>query len=162
MTWGSTYPIQNLQPLFEIAVVTAVYLTCFQKNGAKKWVKLIAILSLLIVVFSYRQHTISTLGLTTQRLFVTVIVLLYFNKILIEARVKNILLYSMFWLSSGLLIYSVGTFFFSLFSSYLYSDTISNDEFNQLWGLNQILYIVLCLMASVGIWVSKYDTENLF
>jgi hypothetical protein len=119
----STYPIQNLQPLFEIGIITAVYLNSFRKNETGKWIKLAAILSAFIIVFSYRQSTISTVGLTTQRLFETITVLLYFNKILIEARVKNILFHSMFWLSSGLLIYSAGTFFFSLFSSYLYSDT---------------------------------------
>ncbi|WP_245563664.1 hypothetical protein [Spirosoma luteum] len=157
----STYPIQNLQPLFEISIVTAVYLNSFQKNETEKWVKLAAILSAIIIIFSYRQNTISTVGLTTQRLFETVVVLLYFNKILIEARVKNILFHSMFWLSSGLLIYSAGTFFFSLFSSYLYSDTITNEEFDPFWKLNQILFIILCLMSSVGIWVCRYETDNL-
>ena len=157
----STYPIQNLQPLFEISIVTAVYLNSFRKNETEKWVKLAAILSAIIIIFSYRQNTISTVGLTTQRLFETVVVLLYFNKILIEARVKNILFHSMFWLSSGLLIYSAGTFFFSLFSSYLYSDTITNEEFDPFWKLNQILFIILCLMSSVGIWVCRYETDNL-
>ena len=161
MTRVSTYPIQNLQPLFEISIITAVYLSSFQKNETRKWVKGAAILSAVIIIFSYRQQTISTVGLTTQRLFETITVLLYFNKILIEARVKNILFHSMFWLSSGLLIYAAGTFFFSLFSSYLYSDTISNEEFDPLWKLNQILYIILCLMASVGIWVCRYETDNL-
>lgn len=157
----STYPIQNLQPLFEISIVTAVYLSSFRKNELGKWVKWAAILSVVIVSISYRQNTISTVGLTTQRLFETIVVLLYFNKILIEARVKNILFHSMFWLSSGLLIYSAGTFFFSLFSSYLYSDTITNEEFDPFWKLNQILFIILCLMASVGIWVCRYETDNL-
>ena len=156
-----TYPIQNLQPLFETGIITAVYLNSFRKNETGKWIKLAAILSALIIIFSYRQSTISTVGLTTQRLFETVVVLLYFNKILIEARVKNILFHSMFWLSSGLLIYSAGTFFFSLFSSYLYSDTISNEEFDPFWRLNQILYIILCLMSSVGISVCRYETDNL-
>jgi hypothetical protein len=157
----STYPIQNLQPLFEIGIITAVYLNSFRKNETGKWIKLAAILSAFIIVFSYRQSTISTVGLTTQRLFETITVLLYFNKILIEARVKNILFHSMFWLSSGLLIYSAGTFFFSLFSSYLYSDTISNEEFDPFWRLNQILYIIFCLMSSVGIWVCRYEIDNL-
>jgi hypothetical protein len=157
----STYPIQNLQPLFEIGIITAVYLNSFRKNDTGKWIKGAAILSAIIIIFSYRQNTISTVGLTTQRLFETITVLLYFNKILIEARVKNILFHSMFWLSSGLLIHSAGTFFFSLFSSYLYSDTISNEEFDPFWRLNQILYIILCLMSSVGIWVCRYETDNL-
>ena len=157
----STYPIQNLQPLFEISIITAVYLNNFRKNETGKWVKLAAVLSIIIIIFSYRQNTISTVGLTTQRLFGTVVVLHYFNRILIEARVKNILFDSMFWLSSGLLIYYAGTFFFSLFSSYLYSDTITNEEFDPFWKLNQILFIILCLMASVGVWVCRYETDNL-
>ena len=157
----STYPIQNLRPLVEIGIITAVYLNSFQKNAAGTWVKGAAILSAIIIIVSYRQNTISTVGLTTQRLFETITVLLYFNKILIEARVKNILFHSMFWLSSGLLIHSAGTFFFSLFSSYLYSDIISNEEFDPFWKLNQILYIILCLMSSVGIWVCQYETDNL-
>ena len=157
----STYLIQNIQPLFEIGIVAVVYLNNFSKSATRKWVVWGTILSAVIVIFSYQQQTISTLGLTTQRLFETVMVLLYFNRILIEAQVKNILFHSMFWLSSGLLIYSAGTFFFSLFSSYIYSNTIiSDEEFDSIWRLNQLLYIIFCLMSSVGIWVCRYETDN--
>ena len=156
----STFPIQNLQPLFEIWLISVIYLRCFQERNVSVYIKFATLICSVIIIISFREDTISTIGLTTQRLFTTSFVLFYFNKILTDARVKHVLIHSMFWISAGLLIYSAGTFFFSLFSSYLYSDNITDDEFDPFWKLNQILFIIFCLFSGTGLWFSKYDKEN--
>lgn len=156
----NTYPVQNAQPLLEIWIVAAIYISCFENPRLARWIKITAALCSFMIIVNYQENGIATISLTAQRLFVAVLVLLYFNKVLTESRIKNMLFHSMFWISSGLLIYSAGTFFFSLFSSYLYSTSSSNEEFDPFWKLNQLLYIILCLLTCVGIWVCRYDADN--
>ena len=157
----STYPIQNIQPLFEIWIAAAIYLSFIKKTSSRKWIFCGLLICSLIIVLSYKTDAISTPGTTTQRLFIATIALAYFNKILTDARIKYILLDGMFWVSAGLLIFSAGTFFFWLFSSYLFSATSSDREFIAFWYFNQILYMIFCLMSCFGIYVNKYNSENL-
>lgn len=99
---------------------------------------------------------------TVQKLFITALALTYLNEIVKEARIKSILSYSMFWVSAGFLIYSLGTFFVSLFGEFLFDPKLVDDEtFNIYWNLNNVLFIIFSVLSSIGLWFSKYDSENL-
>lgn len=78
-------------------------------------------------------------------------------------RVKSITRYSMFWFTSGLLIYSAGTFFIVLFSEYWYKDInkVPAEVFDRYWNASQALFIIFCLLSAYGLWTSKYDQENI-
>ncbi len=78
-------------------------------------------------------------------------------------RVKNITKHSMFWFTSGLLIYSTGTFFIMLFSEYWYKDInkVSAEVFDKYWNASQVLFIIFCFFSAHGLWLSKYEQENL-
>ncbi|MDB5242339.1 MAG: hypothetical protein JWP57_2964 [Spirosoma sp.] len=157
----STFTIQNIQPLWEIALAVTIYLTYFESSLSKRLVKYGVVICITVITFSIRTDSISPVGSVVEKLFIVIIILMYLNEILREARVRNILAYSMFWVSAGLLIYLAGTFFFSLFSAYLYDDSTSNSVFDPFWNLNQLLYILFSLLASMGLWFSKYDSRNL-
>lgn len=76
-------------------------------------------------------------------------------------KVKNILIDSLFWVSSGLIIYATGTFFISIFSEFIFNPNLVDDKtFDTYWKFNNILFIILVILSSIGIWLSKYDKEN--
>jgi len=66
----------------------------------------------------------------------------------------------MFWINSGWLLYFCGTFFIFLLSDKVLSRKAQPEIFQQYWDTNLIFYIFFCLLASIGIWFSKYDQEN--
>jgi ABC-type dipeptide/oligopeptide/nickel transport system permease component len=67
----------------------------------------------------------------------------------------------MFWITSGLLIYTAGTFFIFLFGEYIYNPKeVSDDVFDFFWNTSQLLFMIFCLFFSVGLWFGRYDHEN--
>lgn len=66
----------------------------------------------------------------------------------------------MFWVSVGVLLYAAGTLFMYLFSEYIFTPKASDELFDIYWGITQIVSIIFCLTTSLGVWVSKYDSEN--
>ena len=157
----STFAVQNIQPLWEVMLIATLYLNYFQSALLKKTVLYGTAIIVGVIILTFRTDSISPVSSTVQKLFVTALALMYLNEIMDEIRITNILIHSMFWMSAGVLIYSAGTFFFSLFSTYLYADITSDNVFDAFWNLSQLLYILFVLLATVGLWFSKYDRTNL-
>lgn len=102
----------------------------------------------------------STIGNAVYRLTLILIVLITFFWWLVQLRVHNLLMYPLFWLSAGLLLYTTGTFFMYLFSYYAFAAEAPSARFLFYWEANQGFYIVFCLLAAGGFWVSKYSLNN--
>jgi hypothetical protein len=83
-----------------------------------------------------------------------------FIELLAQMKVKNILKHSLFWVSSGIIIQSTGTILIFLFSKIILSTQAAPDIFFRYWNFILVMYIIFCLLVSIGLWVSKYDTEN--
>ena len=117
----------------------------------------------LITLAFYKSNEVSAVSLSTFRLFAIVLTLAYFSKVVMDMRVKNIMKYSMFWFTSGLLIYAAGTFFIVLLSEYWYQDInkVPIEVFDKYWNASQILLILFTILSAIGLWFSKYDKENL-
>lgn len=154
----STFAVQNIQPLWEVLLIAFLYLNYFQSPLLRKVVVCSTAVSVGVIILTFRTEGISSVSSTVQKLFVTALALMYLNEIVDEIRIKNILVHSMFWISAGVLIYSAGTFFFSLFSAYLYADVTSDDVFDAFWNLSQVLYILFVLMATVGLYFAKCES----
>lgn len=155
--------LQNIESIVEIIIILIISLYCFQSPKWKRvWVSL-SITCIMISLLNYKSDQISALALSTFRLFSIFFCLSYFSKILIDVRVKNILLHTMFWFASGLLVYSTGTFFIVLFSEYWYKDInkVPPEVFDKYWNASQILFVIFSLLSALGIWLSRYDKENL-
>ena len=122
--------------------------------GAGLWIGL-------SIVLNPKPTEFSTIGNAIYRLTLIVIVLSTFFWWLIQLRVRNLLMYPLFWLSAGLLLYTTGTFFIYLFSFYALATEAPLARFIFYWEANQAFYIVFCLLATIGFWVSKYNQNNL-
>lgn len=116
-----------------------------------------ALICLSTSIVLYTKDDFSVGDFTTVRLYGIVLTVTFFERVLSEVVVKNILTYSMFWVSSGFLLYFCGTFFIFLLSDKVLSRNAPHAIFQLYWDTNLIFYIVLCLLSSVGIWMSKYD-----
>ncbi|GAB2573594.1 hypothetical protein [Spirosoma areae] len=153
---------QNIQASFEVLLIGAIYRLSFQTNFLRSALLALTILSFLATLLFYQSNATSAQSQSVVKLFSILICLVYFNNLLAKLRVKNILLFSMFWVNAGLLIYSAGTFFIFLSAAYIYDmNSTSEDTFDLYWNISQILFLVFCLFFTVGLWVSKYDRENL-
>lgn len=154
--------IQNLETLLEIGFAGLIYYTCFNTSLSKRVILYAGIMSFCIVVLAYSQERVSIISLLTFRIYSIGLSLAYFNKIIVDLRIKNILKHTMFWFSAGLLIYATGTFFVSLFSEFLFDPKLTNNEiFDNYWNVSNDLFVIFSGLSSIGLWVSKYDSKNL-
>lgn len=88
--------------------------------------------------------------------------LAYFNKIIADLRIRNILKHTLFWFTAGLLVFVTGTFFTSLFSEFIFDPkTVPDETFDFYWNINNILFVIFSALSALGLWVSKYDRDNL-
>lgn len=155
--------LQNIETIIETWLLLWIGFSCF-KSHKWRWVALgLAISSSLASFLTYQSDGVSSVSLSSFRLFAIFFCLSYFNKILTDTRVKNILLHTLFWFSAGLLVYVAGTFFIVLFSEYWYKDInkVPAEVFDKYWNASQILFIIFCLFSAYGLWTSKYDQKNL-
>lgn len=118
------------------------------------------VISLFLGLLFYSKSDFSIIDFTIVRLYGILITIVFFERVLSEVRIKNILTYSMFWINSGWLLYFCGTFFIFLLSDKVLSRKAQPEIFQQYWDTNLIFYIFFCLLASIGIWFSKYDQDN--
>ncbi|UFH55683.1 hypothetical protein [Spirosoma sp. KNUC1025] len=159
----NNYFLQNLETIAQTWIVLAIALLCFRTSGLKRLSVILGIICSIACIITYQSDAISSVSLSSFRLFAIFFCLAYFNKILIDIQVKNILLHTLFWFSTGLLIYSTGTFFIVLFSEYWYKDInkVPAEVFDKYWNVGQVLFIIFALLSALGLWTSKYDRENL-
>ena len=154
--------ILNIYPIGIIILLTAAYVPIFISLSAKRLVVSVAIVFLLTCIANFKIFEISSVDLFLCRIYTIALMLLYFNNTLSDMRVKNILIHSQFWISSGLIIYATGTFFISIFSEFIFNPNLVDDTtFNAYWNLNNVLFLILVAFSSIGIWLSKCDQENL-
>ncbi len=154
--------ILNLYPILGMLLLSASYFHIITSVPLKKFILTLAGLLSLICLIFFEYDSVSTIEFFVYKIYIMIVVLIHFNDVLSNLRVKNILLYSMFWISAALIIYAMGTFFTSLFSEVIFDATVVNDAtFDRYWNLNNILFIIMVLLSSIGLWVSKCDRENL-
>lgn len=154
--------LQNVEIIPEIVILLLIAVVSFQQKSWRIIAVVFSAICLTVSFITYQNDAVSSVNLSAYRLFAIFFCLTYFSKILVEVRVRNILLHTMFWFSSGLLIYSTGTFFIMLFSEYWYKDInkVPAEVFDKYWNASQMLFIIFCLFSAIGLWFSKYDKEN--
>lgn len=154
--------IQNLETFFQSILVGLIYYHCFDKRLSKQILVGSTLLFAITIISTYDVNKVSVTALLSFRVLSIGLSLAYFNKILVDMRIKDVLSHTMFWFSAGLLIFAAGTFFIVLFSEYWYKDInkVPAEVFDKYWNAGQILFIIFCLFSAIGIWFSKYEKEN--
>lgn len=154
--------IQNIEPIYQTIIIGSIFYYSFDTSFTRRIITVSTVFCTLTTVLYYKDNEASSVSLSTFRLFAIVLALAYFGKVMMDMRVKNIMKHSLFWFTSGLLIYTAGTFFIMLLSEYWYQgiNKVPIDVFDKYWNSSQLLLVLFTLLSTVGIWFSKYDVDN--
>lgn len=154
--------LQNVQSLIDILFFGVAYAYVLHGLKCRTTLVVSATLSLASALLFFDASDISPVNQIAARLFAIVVVLLFFNDLLSQLRVMRLFQYPMFWISAGLLLYATGTFLIALFSRLLVSGMMTNPDatYDFFWDMQQGLFILFCLFASAGFWVSRYESQQ--
>ncbi|WP_155296221.1 hypothetical protein [Spirosoma rigui] len=154
--------VLNFYPIGGIALIGYMYALNFDSRALKRLLLYSAGLFSCLCIALFEWNSVSSPALFVYKTYIIFVVLLHFNKIISDLRVRNILVHTLFWVNAGLIMYASGTMFISLFSDTIFNPAIVDDDtFDKYWNINNILFIILTILTSIGIWFSKYDRENL-
>ncbi|MGF7218400.1 hypothetical protein GGR92_004577 [Spirosoma lacussanchae] len=154
--------VQNADAFFSTLFIALIYYNCFSNRLPRQLIIYSCALAIGVIVLTYNNERVSFMNLLAFRFFAIGLSLSYFNKIIQDLRIKHILKHTMFWFSSGLLIYATGTFFVSLFIEFLFDPSQVDDAtFDSYWNLNNSLFVIFSVLSAVGLWFSRGDRENM-
>ena len=156
---------QNEQKIFmliDILLICFIYSLIFKdKPTYKKITYYSAIIIEAVLLYLIVFHAKNGLSGPVMRFYIIIITLIYYNFMLAENRVKNILYHSMFWINAGFLIYAMGTFMTSLFIDYLIDSTKeSNNTFDLFWNMSQVVICIQCILMAIGMYFAKKERTN--
>ncbi|WP_421826669.1 hypothetical protein [Larkinella sp.] len=152
--------LYNIFGFVEIVTVGLIYYQAVQNLKIRKWIAILIAISAFLGTFLWSSTEFSSGILTIADLCSMGISILYFNTIISELKIINILKHPLFWVSSGLIIQAAGTFFIFLFAKVVLSENVEYSIFYFYWQVRQVMYILFCLFSTIGFWVTKYDKEN--
>jgi hypothetical protein len=124
----------------------------------KKMIILIIGLSICIALWSHLGtgrdfNRIDSFANSISNISLIAIVLLFFYQLLNNLDTKDLLSYSHFWISVGVLIYFSGVFFVHIFSEYI---TFSkNESLISFWITKDYLLFFQRIFLAIGLWFSK-------
>lgn len=163
-TWLSVKWVNNLN-IFNILEIIEVSTMCFifwmfAKQPLKKNFLLILLITIFSIgIFKFRATEFAFIPYVFNRLCYMVLVFIYFNTLLSEISVKNILLHPPFWLSATLTIYSTGSIIIFLFGEQILSSTAPHDKFMLFYDIISVINILFRLLICVAFFVSKYEKK---
>ncbi|RZM23506.1 MAG: hypothetical protein EOO88_25925 [Pedobacter sp.] len=145
--------------VLDILLVGAIYFLSFTTNKFSQKIVLVATsLAACTALVNYLSAGPPSISRAIFCLLLIILSLTYFNRILAENRIRKIVNHSLFWVSAGFLFYGMGTFMTSVFSDYLV--VMPKETYDLFSDMGQWVSIILSVLASVGLWVSKYDKDN--
>ncbi len=152
--------IYNWGNLFSSVIIAILYYNLFE-NRYFKWFALIGMLISVIAAFLDYESLFNSMTTNFNRFsynisgcFTTIIILIYFYQLLQSLQVTNLTKFSLFWFSSGALIYYSGTVFSYLYVNY----TFNNPDLSivrSYWMIDALLFIVFCIFLSLTVWYMK-------
>lgn len=152
--------LHNVQAFIDIIFLWVAYRYVLQDRKCRTYLATAGTVCLIMAALFFNAQNVDSINQIAARLFAIVAVLLFFNDLLSQLRVVHLSRYAMFWLSSGLLIYATSTFLIALFSQFLFSANLSAETFDFFWNTQQGLFILFCLFASLGFWVSRSENQQ--
>lgn len=154
--------IYNLFAILELVFLSLIfyYNDSIRSKNYRKLITWLGIGCILISILLYARNDLSTGDFVVVRLYGIFLTILFFERILLEVAVKNIIKYPMFWVASGFLLYFCGTFFIFLLGSEVLSSYAEKGVFTSYWDTTLIFYIIFCLVSSVGIYVNRYANNQ--
>ena len=103
-------------------------------------------------------HEYNSYMIIIKHFFMVIWILLYFRQLLIKADVGNLLLEPMFWISTGLLFYSLGNFFIEGYMNYLIRTSMSMAQ--ELYSVTTLLGLFMYALFFVSFLFARTFTDS--
>ena len=144
--------VYNISNIVDSIPLFLIYYLEFSNKTLKKtiiiFIAIPTLFSIYNIISLQGYEVFNTYSISIVNLFKILATLLYFYNILKKAENLNLIKTPLFWISSGLLIYSVGTFLiFSLYDVHLQFPT---GVRRLVWSINSLLYIFLNIIFSIA------------
>jgi hypothetical protein len=143
------YHISNLQELLASSLLLyIIYLLLESFN--KNWLYIVLGIYLIVAIYDFNWEDYSSWIFSYPRALFIILSFIFFNELLNKLEIKNLLLYSNFWLFTGILLSSTGTLLMFFFINY-FSHTQGTKAFNSAHYIKDISKYVFVILSSVAI-----------
>lgn len=155
--------VHNTFNIFEYSCLCFYFYHTINNKKIKEFIKFISIAGFILILGITFKHfekinIIDTLSSSIGMIIIICFVLLHFYEILYTDKTENLLTYTIFWISSGILIYFTGYFFVNLFSDLLLFDKINVPIWY--YSIYYILLIFFRIFLTMGLWFSTAPIQS--
>ncbi|CAH0994049.1 hypothetical protein EMA8858_00156 [Emticicia aquatica] len=151
--------IFNFTELLEVTIICLVFLQ-LNSQYFKKWLIAFLLFTCVFVgIWKFDFAEFAFVPYVLNRLSYVIVVFIYFNTLLSETSVKNILTHPPFWLCAGLIVYSTGSVIIFLFGKQILASDAPHEKFVFFYSIISIINIFFRLLICVSFFVSKYEKK---
>lgn len=145
--------IYNILSIIEYLIYFYLYYYVFQERKIKTVILLFSAITFLVYILDITYinglYNFNSLTTTVGGFSVAVIALLYFYQLIKGIEYSNLTKVPMFWISTGVLFYSIGTIIlFNYFNKYI---NLPPGLRSSIWTINSVLNILQNVLFTIGI-----------
>ena len=158
----TTMPEAHFYVPFEFIILVLFYQNYLTGYINKKYIWLIIsgffLLSILNALYFQGIDEYPNIPRGVESMVMVVFSVLYFHKVMVEAKIKNLAKEPMIWINTGMLIYFSGDFFFHLSFPVVLDNSVdfARRIVYFFWGMNILFY----LMLTIGFYKQKKLAEQ--
>ncbi|MDZ7898726.1 MAG: hypothetical protein U5N85_12000 [Arcicella sp.] len=122
------------------------------------------LIATIIVIWSHfatgrDYNRLDSFALSVENIVIILISLLFFYQLLNSLEVKNLFIYSHFWIGTALLSYFSVIFFLDLFAEYVAFNK-NKDFASSYWDIKEYLTFFHRIFLAIGLWFSKTPIQS--
>jgi hypothetical protein len=140
------------------------YYLVISNQTLKKVVICFIIVSICIILWSHLgtgrdYNRLDSFALSVENITIIIISLIFFHQLLNSLEVRNLFIYSHFWIGTALLSYFSIIFFLDLFAEYVAfnKDKVFAESY---WSIKEYLTFFHRIFLAIGLWFSKTPIQS--
>lgn len=161
-TGTNTMPELHVYVILEFIILTFFYANYVQEYISRKYIWIIIagfiVLGVLNALFLQNITVYPNILRAVESIVMVIFTVLYFQKVMVEAKIKKLSKEPMIWINTAMLIYFSGNFFFHILFPVVLTNSVEFAKRTTyfFWATNIIFYLTL----SVGFYKHKKLTEK--
>lgn len=150
--------VQNSLSYLDILFLGVYFYQILESPWIKKIIISLIIITLILTAWSHLGtgrdfNRLDSFALSVENLAMIFMSLLFFYQLLNTLDIKNLLVYSNFWIVVGILVYFSGAFFNFIFAEYV---AFSKDEaITSYFQIHEYFLFIQRIFLAIGLWFSK-------
>lgn len=156
---NNTLPLSHLYAYISFMLVCSFYYSILNGFINRKWFYLVAVLFTLFylinLIFLQSIYEYPDLPFSVSSVIIIAFSIIYFLRIMVEAKIQNLAGEPLVWINAGILIYFTGNFFYHILFNYLLEN--SRQFLIQISFYFRILIALFYILIAIGFWKTKKD-----